>query len=103
MIQLTPCSGIELEELRLIQLIKTFHASKITQHQWDLAIPRNLHSTLAASKQRRFVMTPTPSALTVLYCIGDLHSIIRILLLGDVVLSCLILLSDKNKYTDHVY
>ena len=42
--QLIPYSGIELEKLRLSQLIKKFHASKLTQHHWDLAIPRNLRS-----------------------------------------------------------
>jgi hypothetical protein len=36
-----PCSGMELEKLRLIQLIKKFHACKLTQHHWDLAIPRS--------------------------------------------------------------
>lgn len=101
--QLTACSGIELEKLRLIQLIKKFHASKTTQHHWDLAIPRNLHSPPTGSKQHRFVMTPTPGALPVLCFTGDLHSRITILLLGGVVLSCLFLLSDKHNYTDHVY
>jgi len=101
--QLTPCSGIELEKLRLIQLIKKFHASKITQHHWDLAIPRNLLSPPDRSKQRRLVMTPTPGALPVLCFASDLHSRITVLLLGGAVLSCLFLLSDKHNYTDHAY
>lgn len=100
--QLTPCSGIELEKLRLIQLIKKYHASKTQQHR-DFAMLRNLHSPLAASKQRRLVMTPRPGALPVLYCTDKLHSGITILLLGGVLLSCSFLLSDKHNYTDHVY
>jgi len=101
--QLNPCSGMELEKLRLIQLIKIFHACKLTQHHWDLAISRNLHSPPVASKQHRLVMTPTPGALPVLCFTGDLQSRITVLLLGGVVLSCLFLLSDKHNYTDHVY
>ena len=77
--QLTPHNGIELEKLRLIQLIKKFHASKLTQHHWDLAIPRNLHSGRDASKQHRLVMMPTPGALPVLYFTGNLHSKITVL------------------------
>jgi len=101
--QLTPYSGIELEKLGLIQLIKKFHASKLTQYHWDLAIPRNLHSARVASKQHWLVMTPTPGALPVLCFTGNLHARIAILLLGGVVLSCLFLLPDTHNDTDHVY
>jgi hypothetical protein len=65
--ELTPCSSIELEKLRLSQPIKKFHASKITVYNRNLVVPRNLYSQPAASQHNQLKITSTPGALPVLF------------------------------------